>query len=104
MNILITFLAPSFVSQGTEGVFLFSATDATAKRTGAMHWLINEFIKSRSGEEMILDFEGSNLPGLARFYKRVGSKETVYLQVRKNNLPKIIKWIKEIKLAAGNRQ
>lgn len=80
-----------------RSIFLFSATDALAKKTGAMFFLIDQFIREHAGRKMILDFEGSNLPGLARFYKGFGSEEYVYLQVRKNNLPKIIKWIKEIK-------
>ena len=80
--------------KGDRAVFLFSATDEIAKRTGAMHFLINEFIHSNAGKNSILDFEGSNIPGLARFYKGFGSKEYVYLQIRKNNLPRLFRWIK----------
>jgi hypothetical protein len=83
--------------RNNRAIFLFSATDPIAKSSGAMPFLINEFIKKHSGKDMILDFEGSNLPGLARFYNGFGSKENVYLQVRKNNLPGIIKWLKELK-------
>lgn len=75
-------------------VFLFSATDQQAKKSGAMFFLIDNFIHKHSNQKMILDFEGSNLPGLARFYKGFGSKENVYLQVRKNNLPKFFRWLK----------
>ena len=77
-----------------RSIFLFSATNAEAKKNGAMFFLINNFIKEHSEEKMILDFEGSNLPGLARFYKGFGSTENVYLQVRKNKLPKLVRWIK----------
>jgi hypothetical protein len=77
-----------------RAIFLFSATDAEAKRSGAMFFLIDKFIQEQAGKEMILDFEGSNLPGLARFYKGFGSDEFVYLQVRKNNLSKLVRWIK----------
>lgn len=83
--------------KGGRAIFLFSATDETAKKTGAMFFLIDRFIQENTEKKMILDFEGSNLPGLARFYKGFGSEEYVYLQVRKNNLPKLIKWVKEIK-------
>lgn len=83
-----------WVIQNGRAIFLFSGTDAIAKKTGSMHRVIDTFIKENAGKEMILDFEGSNLAGLARFYKGFGSMETVYLQVRKNNLPKLIKWIK----------
>jgi hypothetical protein len=77
-----------------RSIFLFSATDIQAKKTGAMFFLIDTFIQEYAGKKMRLDFEGSNLPGLARFYKGFGSQEYVYLQVRKNNLPRLIRWIK----------
>ncbi|MBI4929129.1 MAG: hypothetical protein HY841_00080 [Bacteroidetes bacterium] len=80
--------------KNNRAIFLFSATNQQAKKTGAMFFLIDKFIREHTNEKIILDFEGSNLPGLARFYKGFGSRETVYLQIRKNNLPKIIKWIK----------
>ena len=93
-----------WLTKGNRSIFLFSATDPQAKKTGAMFYLIDKFIQEQTGSEgvhsdskMILDFEGSNLPGLARFYKGFGSEEYVYLQVRKNNLPKVIKWLKELK-------
>lgn len=78
-----------------RAIFLFSGSDAAAKKYGGMYFLIDHFMREHAGEKMILDFEGSNLPGLARFYKGFGSKETVYLQVRKNKLPKFIRWLKE---------
>jgi hypothetical protein len=60
-----------------------------------MFFLIDKFIQEHAGEKIILDFEGSNLPGLARFYKGFGSDDFVYLQVRKNNLPKLVRWLKD---------
>ena len=83
-----------WLKKHNRSIFLFSATNAEAKKNGGMFFLINSFIKENAGKEMILDFEGSNLPGLARFYKGFGSKETVYLQIRKNNLPKFVRWLK----------
>jgi len=80
--------------KNNRAIFLFSATNAEAKKTGGMFFLINTFIRENSGRGIILDFEGSNLAGLARFYKGFGSTENVYLQARKNNLPKLVRWIK----------
>jgi hypothetical protein len=80
--------------KGNRAIFLFSSTNAEAKKNGGMFFLIDQFIRQHAGKEMILDFEGSNLPGLARFYKGFGSWETVYLQIRKNNLPKLVRWLK----------
>ncbi len=75
-------------------IFLFSATNKEAKESGAMSQLIDSFIRDHSEEEVYLDFEGSMDLNLARFYKGFGSKEVVYLQIRKNNLPGIIRWLK----------
>jgi len=86
-----------WLNKGSRSIFFFSATDQEAKKTGAMYFLINKFIKENAERKIILDFEGSNLPGLARFYKGFGSDEHVYLQIRKNNLPKLVRWIKELR-------
>ncbi len=83
-----------WLSKGNRSIFLFSATNEVAKKNGAMFYLIDTFIKENATKNSILDFEGSNLPGLARFYKGFGSSEKVYLQIRKNNLPKLVRWIK----------
>jgi len=83
-----------FLKSNHEYIFLFSATGKDAKETGAITFLIDHFIKSRAGEKKMLDFEGSMDPGLARFYKSFGSDEVVYLQIRKNNLPLPLRWLK----------
>ncbi|MCX6274258.1 MAG: hypothetical protein NTV09_03520 [Bacteroidetes bacterium] len=83
-----------FIRSNKEYIFLFSATGVKAKETGAMTLIIDHFIKTHSPEAMNLDFEGSMDAGLARFYKSFGSKEIVYLQIRKNKLPLPIRWLK----------
>lgn len=83
-----------WLTSPNRSVFLFSATDTLARKNGAMHFLIDRFISENAGKKMILDFEGSNLPGLARFYKGFGSDEYVYLQIQKNRLPKLVRWLK----------
>ena len=75
-------------------IFLFSAANAEAKETGAMSAIIDSFICDHSGENKYLDFEGSMDPNLARFYKSFGSKEVVYLQIRRNTLPPILRRLK----------
>lgn len=77
-----------------RAVFLFSATAKQAKQSGAMSWLIDHFIKNRAGTPRLIDFEGSNNPGLARFYKSFGSKEENYLKLKINKLPAFMKLIK----------
>ena len=83
-----------FLKSFRSYIFLFSATNEEAKEKGAMSLLIDSFIAEHSGEDKLLDFEGSMDVNLARFYKSFGSKEVVYLQILKNNLPVIIRWLK----------
>ena len=84
-----------FLKSNHEYIFLFSATGNRAKETGAMTFIIDHFIKLHAGERKLLDFEGSMDPGLARYYKSFGSDEIVYLQIRKNNLPLPLRWVKK---------
>ncbi len=83
-----------FLKSRYSYIFLFSASNNEAKETGAMSLLIDSFIREHSKEDILLDFEGSMDVNLARFYKSFGSKEVVYLQILKNNLPVIIRWLK----------
>lgn len=83
-----------FVSSHNRLIFIFSGMNEAGKEMGAMFFLFNEFIREHAGKPLLLDFEGSNDRNLARFYKSFGSRECVYLHVRKNNLPKAIRWLK----------
>lgn len=83
-----------FIKSKHSYILLFSATNIEAKETGAMSLLIDSFLKDHSNEDVFLDFEGSMDANLARYYKSFGSKEIVYLQILKNDLPIIIRWLK----------
>lgn len=83
-----------FMKTDSRSVFLFSGSGEEAKKKRAMFFLIDEYIREYAGQNIIFDFEGSNDKNLARFYRGFGSKECVYLQVRKNKLPQPLKWLK----------
>ncbi len=51
-----------------------------------MFLLIDEFIKDNSGTNLVLDFEGSNIEGVARFYSGFGSKPFNYTSIKLNKL------------------
>ncbi len=84
-----------FVESNQHVIFLFSGLNEVGKRLGAMPFIIDSFIKNHSGKNLVLDFEGSVIADLARFYKSFGSQECVYLQVTINNLPAPLKWFKK---------
>jgi hypothetical protein len=79
-----------FIKTNKRTIFLFSSTNEQAKKTSAMSFLIDHYINSHSSKEMVLDFEGSNDPDLARFYKSFGSKEKYYLQIISHRLSPLL--------------
>jgi len=84
-----------FIESNNKVIFIFSSTNKEAKEKSAMFLLLDSFIKENSQKNITLDFEGSNDENLARFYKGFGSKECVYLQLRRNRLPFLINWLKK---------
>ncbi|MCC6252438.1 MAG: hypothetical protein IT238_08260 [Bacteroidia bacterium] len=76
-------------------IFLFSGSNDEAKKCGAMSFLFDSLIKDYAEKNMLLDFEGSNDTNLLRFYKGFGAEEINYSSVRKNTLPKLIRWMKD---------
>lgn len=76
-----------FVFSHRKAVFLFSATDETGRKYGAMPFLIDRFIQDSSSNHLSLDFEGSNDPNLARFYRSFGASVIPYPSLRFNRLP-----------------
>jgi hypothetical protein len=64
------------------------------RAAGASHFLIDEFIKDHAGRDLILDFEGSDVPGLQFFYSSFGAVEEPYAAIRHNRLPWFAKWLK----------
>ncbi len=88
--------AGAFFLQSYESfIFLFSASNDESKENGAMFLIIDHFIRKHSGNKTILDFEGSNIKSLARFYKGFGAVEFYYPQIKKNDLPGVIKIFKQ---------
>jgi Acetyltransferase (GNAT) domain len=64
------------------------------KNMGASPFLIDAFIKDHVGEEVWLDFEGSDIPSLALFYSGFGAGEEKFAGLRMNRLPWLVKWLK----------
>lgn len=86
-----------FMFSNNRFVFLKSGVTAAGKAKGAMHLLFDYFIKENSGRHYKLDFGGSSVDSVARFYKNFGAKDCVYLQVKKSSLPRILTWVKSLK-------
>lgn len=79
--------AAFFLHSGKKRIFLFSGNTEKAKKNGAMFLIIDNYIKQNSDKDLILDFEGSNNEGIARFYKGFGAEIQHYLHVKKTRFP-----------------
>ena len=84
-------------------VFLFSHKRAyyilvgnhpNGRTLGASHALIDAFIKDHAGQDLSLDFEGSDIRNLAFFYSSFGAQEEKYAAIKLNRLPWWMKWLK----------
>lgn len=88
-------LAASLLLKMNKRLYLIvSVTTAKGRQLRANHFLISEIIKEFSNRDLILDFEGSDLPGVAHFYKDFGCANQPYSFFRYNRLPFFIKWLK----------
>lgn len=76
-----------FIRSKHKIIFLFSGLTAEGRDLNAMALLISSVIKDNSQHHITLDFEGSNNPDLARFYKSFGSTASTYPHLELNKLP-----------------
>lgn len=83
-----------FFFSHNRAYYILVGNHPDGKSTGASHALIDAFIKDHAGKSMILDFEGSDIPNLALFYRSFGATEEKYPAIRINKLPFYLKWLK----------
>lgn len=74
--------------------YILVGNHPNGKTTGASHALIDAFIQDHAGKNILLDFEGSDIPNLAFFYSSFGAKEEKYPFLQVNKLPFYLKWLK----------
>lgn len=73
-----------------------SVTEA-GKHSRANYFLFDNIIKEFSGQQLIMDFEGSDIQGIADFYRSMGAVNQPYPTLKYNNLP----WAKKYLVKAG---
>ena len=64
-------------------IYLVPVSSTEGKKNSAMFLLLNEIIKTNSQKELVLDFEGSIVEGIARFYRGFGAKNKPYYILKK---------------------
>jgi hypothetical protein len=75
--------------------YVLVGNNTVGKNIGASPALIDAFIEDNANNNLILDFEGSDISSLASFYSGFGAKEENYPAIRLNRLPFFLKWLKK---------
>ena len=76
--------------------YILSATLPNGRRCDANAFLLHELIREFSGQNLILDFEGSDIPSINFFFRKFNPLEQSYTSIAINKLPPWKKWIKRI--------
>lgn len=88
-----------FLKDQNRSWFWFSGRENTLSEYKAMFFLIDQYINKNANKPIILDFNGSNDPNMARFYSGFGAVPYHYPYFKKYNplLNPFIKWYKMMK-------
>jgi hypothetical protein len=84
----------AFFFSHRRAYYILVGNHPNGKTLGASHALIDAFIKDHAGKNLLLDFEGSDIPSLAFFYSSFGAAEESFAGIRRNKLPFYLKWMK----------
>lgn len=77
-------------------IYMNAVSDEQGKKLGAMPFLIDNFIRENADRNLTVDFEGSMIPGVARFYEGFGALPETYYRLKYNRLPLPLKWLKRM--------
>ncbi|HKK77113.1 MAG TPA: hypothetical protein VJ953_18685 [Saprospiraceae bacterium] len=64
-----------FIRTDQRIINLFGASNAEGRDTYAMHFLLTKVIQKYAGQDLLFDFEGSEVPGVAQFFRSFGPVE-----------------------------
>jgi len=73
---------------------ILETTNDRGREFRCMFGLLDNFIKLTAGNKVILDFEGSNILGIARFFEGFGAYPVIYPHLHINKLPPAVRWLK----------
>ncbi|NOU19300.1 MAG: hypothetical protein HOO91_17220 [Bacteroidales bacterium] len=86
--------AAFFICSNEKVIYLSAASNELGRTNRAMFTLVDQFINNYSESQLVLDFEGSSIESVARFYAGFGAKKCTYLQLVVNRLPWYLKLFK----------
>lgn len=80
---------------GRRIYFILSSVTEAGKKNQANHFLVDHIIREFSGRDIVLDFEGSDIPGIAEFYSGFGAVDQPYYFLKWNDLPRFYRIFKK---------
>jgi len=87
--------ATFFLNTNQKCIYLAASSSPVGIEKSGMFLLIDNFIRRNAGNNLILDFEGSNIHGIARFYEGFGATPQTYYSVRLNRLPWLARMLRK---------
>lgn len=84
-----------FLNTNQKCIYLAASSNSEGKEKSAMSLLVDSFIQKNAESNRTLDFEGSNIQGIARFYAGFGAIPQIYLSVHLNRLPWVARILKK---------
>ena len=82
-----------FIKNKLRAVYLVAVSNDNGLKLKANFSLVDAFIKQNAETDIILDFEGSMIDGIARFYAGFGASKKTYPIIKKISLRKPLKKI-----------
>jgi hypothetical protein len=73
---------------------LLNLTTPEGRKNSANYFLFDRLIQEWAGKRLLLDWEGSELPGVQSFYLHWGGEWEYYYHVHLNRLPPPLLWLK----------
>lgn len=88
-------LALSLLFKTRRKIYLVESTTLKKGRTQeANHFLLDSIVREFCDQDLILDFVGSDIPGIAHFYRNFGSQNQPYFSYYLNLLPWPVRLLK----------
>lgn len=73
----------ALLSSANRIIYFLPASNSEGKKFSSMFLLVDHIIKEHAGNNIILDFEGSAIEGIARFYKGFGAVNQPYYSLKR---------------------